>query len=75
MIKVCQAYVHAQGEYSQTDWDKYGASGIMTFLVNHDGVVYEKGLGPQTEGIVAGMTKFDPDGTWRKAEDSQAASK
>jgi hypothetical protein len=46
----------------------YGTSGIMTFLVNHDGVVFEKDLGKATEAVVKAMTSFDPDKTWRKIE-------
>lgn len=38
----------------------------MTFLVNHDGVVDQKDLGPQTASIAKGLTKFDPDDTWKK---------
>ncbi len=48
---------------------EYGASGIMTFIVNHDGVVYEKDLGKETSKIARAMTKFDPDKTWKKAEE------
>ena len=33
----------------------------MTFLVNQDGVVYEKNLGPETDSIAGGMTVFNPD--------------
>jgi hypothetical protein len=47
---------------------KYGASGIMTFLVNQDGVVYQKNLGRETEKAAQGMRKFDPDETWKKVE-------
>jgi len=46
----------------------YGTSGIMTFIVNHDGEVYEKDLGKKTEAVVKAMTSFDPDKTWRKIE-------
>jgi hypothetical protein len=45
---------------------QYGSSGIMTFMVNHDGVVYQKDLGPDTTTIVQAMTQFDPDETWKK---------
>jgi hypothetical protein len=45
---------------------QYGSSGIMTFIVNHDGVVYEKDLGPNTTALAQSMTKFDPDETWKK---------
>ena len=57
------------GGFAMVAWPaKYGASGIMTFLVNHDGVVYEKDLGPRTASIASGMTRFDPDSTWKKAD-------
>jgi hypothetical protein len=45
---------------------EYGNSGIMTFLVSHQGNVYEKDLGPRTGRIAAGMTEFNPDSTWRR---------
>ena len=47
---------------------KYGNSGVMTFMVNHDGVVYEKDLGKGTAKIAKAMTSFDPDKTWQKVE-------
>jgi hypothetical protein len=47
---------------------KYGSSGVMTFTVNHDGVVYQKDLGKDTAAIAAAMKKFDPDKTWKKVE-------
>ena len=47
---------------------KYGVSGVMTFIVNHDGVVYEKDLGKNTEKTAQAMKVFDPDSTWKKAE-------
>ena len=47
---------------------QYGVSGVMTFIVNHDGVVFEKDLGKQTEKLVGAMKKFDPDKTWKKVE-------
>jgi len=49
---------------------EYMNSGVMTFLVNHEGNVYEKDLGPNTTQIVAGMTAFNPDGTWRRVSDA-----
>ncbi len=45
---------------------RYGTSGVMTFLVNHQGAVFEKDLGSATARIAAGMTAFDPDSTWKK---------
>lgn len=47
---------------------QYGNSGVMTFLVNHDGIVYQKDLGPRTREIAMAMRAFDPDPTWTKAE-------
>ena len=44
----------------------YGNSGVMTFLVNHEGVVYEKDLGNDTTAIAQAMTAFDPDQGWKK---------
>jgi len=48
---------------------EYRNSGVMTFVVNHEGNVYEKDLGPDTAGIAAGMTAFNPDNTWRRVTD------
>lgn len=47
---------------------QYGSSGIMTFIVNHEGVVYQKNLGQDTEKTAQAMKLFDPDRTWKKAE-------
>ena len=44
-----------------------GVSGVMTFIVNHDGVNYEKDLGPGTAAEAAKMKAFNPDKTWKKA--------
>ena len=46
----------------------YGNSGIKTFMVNHEGIVYQKDLGPDTESIAEKITAYDPDSTWEKAE-------
>ena len=43
---------------------RYGNSGVMTFIVNHDGVVYEKDLGPDTAKTAAAITRFDPGSGW-----------
>jgi hypothetical protein len=43
---------------------RWGDSGIMTFIVNQQGKVYQCNLGPDTDAKVAAMTKFDPDGAW-----------
>ena len=46
----------------------YGASGIMTFVVNQEGVAYEKDLGPETATLVQAITRYDPDDTWRPVD-------
>ena len=46
----------------------YGSSGVMTFMVNHDGVVYQKDLGKDTAKAAKAMASFDPDKTWKKVE-------
>ncbi len=47
---------------------RYKSSGIMTFIVNQDGVVYQKNLGRETESVAQSLTVFDPDDTWKKVE-------
>jgi hypothetical protein len=44
----------------------YGNSGVMTFIVNHEGVVYERDLGPQTSAVARAMSVFDPDPSWSR---------
>lgn len=47
---------------------QYGMSGIMTFIVNQDGIVYEKNLGKNTAKTAEAMKAFDPDNTWKKVQ-------
>ena len=47
---------------------RYKDSGIMTFMINHDGIVFEKNLGPNTRTVARGMTAFEPDSTWSKVK-------
>jgi hypothetical protein len=47
---------------------EYGNSGVMTFLVNHAGTVYQKDLGPRTDSIAKRIYLFDPDQTWKKVD-------
>jgi hypothetical protein len=46
---------------------EYGVTGVTTFIVNQDGVVYEKDLGAKTVAIAPKMKAYDPDESWRKA--------
>jgi len=47
---------------------KYGSSGIMTFIVNQEGVVYQKDLGKNTAKVAEAIRRYDPDRTWEKGE-------
>jgi hypothetical protein len=54
---------------------QYGNSGIVTFITNHDGVVYQRDLGPDSQKIAEGITAFDPGPEWTKcAETSDPGS-
>jgi hypothetical protein len=46
---------------------RYGNSGVMTFIVNHDGVVYQRDLGPDTASKARAITRFDPGPGWTAA--------
>jgi hypothetical protein len=47
---------------------KWGNSGVMTFIVNQTGRVYEKNLGANTAKMAAAMTEYDPDPTWKRVD-------
>jgi Protein of unknown function (DUF2950) len=44
------------------------SSGVMTFILNQSGAIYEKDFGPDTSKVAEPMTAYDPDSTWQKAE-------
>ena len=46
---------------------RWGASGVMTFIVNHDGKVFQKDLGPNTATLAKSMKEYNPDKTWTEA--------
>ena len=48
---------------------EYGESGVMTFIVNQQGRVYQKDLGPQTAKTAEAMKAYDPDKTWAVSPD------
>jgi hypothetical protein len=51
---------------------EYGSSGLMTFMVNADGVVYEKDLGKKTEVLAKAMKEYNPSPSWQESEELQA---
>ena len=52
---------------------EYRSSGVTTFIVNQDGVVFQRDLGPNTEGLAKTMKEYNPNSSWEKAEDQQEA--
>jgi hypothetical protein len=53
---------------------EYHNSGVMTFMVSHNGTVYEKDLGPGTEEIAEKISSFDPNSSWKKTEVTEPAN-
>jgi len=60
---------HMVAGFAAVAWPaEYGVSGVMTFIVNRNGNVYQKDLGPKTETLVKAMTLYNPDRTWQRAQ-------
>jgi len=53
---------------------EYRSSGVMTFIVNQDGIVYQKDLGKKTGVLAKAMKEYNPNSSWEKAEDQQATT-
>ena len=49
---------------------EYQVTGVKSFIVSYEGIVYEKDLGPDTSGVFRSMEAYDPDKTWRRTEDN-----
>jgi hypothetical protein len=57
------------GGFALVAWPaQYDATGVMTFIVNHDGIVREKDLGPGTDAAARKMTAYNPDSSWRVSQ-------
>jgi len=54
---------------------RYGETGIMTFIVSQDGLVFQRDLGKETERVARSMKAFDPDSGWSEVTDTTAAAK
>jgi len=50
---------------------EYGNSGVMTFIVNQEGIIYQKNLGKNTKRTAEAMKIFNPDKTWKKTEGTE----
>jgi hypothetical protein len=58
------------GGFALVAWPaEYGNSGVMTFIVNQQGRVYQKDLGPKTGKLAPAIKKYDPDSTWQLSPD------
>jgi hypothetical protein len=61
---------HMIGGFALIAWPvEYGESGIMTFIVNQQGRVYQKDLGPKTEKLAPAIKIYDPDSSWSVSPD------
>lgn len=60
---------HMSRGFAMVAWPaRYNDTGVMSFMVSHDGQVFEKDLGPQGEALAQGMKRFDPDDSWQVVE-------
>ena len=58
--------------YALIAWpERWGDTGVMSFIVSRDGVVYQKNLGPGTDALARKVTAFNPDSSWEKVEANQ----
>ena len=57
------------GGFALVAWPaQYDATGVMTFIVNQDGTVRQRDLGPQTDAAARKMTVYNPDAAWRPVQ-------
>jgi DUF2950 family protein len=57
------------GGFALVAWPaQYDATGVMTFIVNQDGIVRERDLGAKTDAIARKMTVYNPDASWRQVQ-------
>ena len=60
---------HMIAGYALVAWPaQYGTSGVQTFIIGQDGVVYQKDLGPNTAAVAGSMSQYNPDSTWKAVE-------
>ncbi|MCM2330750.1 MAG: DUF2950 domain-containing protein, partial [Pseudomonas sagittaria] len=52
---------------------EYGDSGVMSFMISHDGLVFEKDLGADGEKVARTMSRFDPDSSWHEVKEAAVA--
>ncbi|MOA70098.1 hypothetical protein D3C78_1987210 [compost metagenome] len=47
---------------------QYGDSGVMSFMISHEGQIFQKDLGPDSEKLAKAMKVFDPDSSWNEVK-------
>ena len=61
---------HMIGGFALAAWPaEWGNSGVMTFIVNQQGKIYQKNLGPETAKLAKALTRYDPDTSWALVKD------
>lgn len=74
------AYAYTLGDnmsrgFALVAWPaRYGDSGVMTFIVSHEGQVFEKDLGPESPKLAQAMAAFDPDSSWQEVTGTATAA-
>jgi len=59
------------GGFALVAWPaEYGVTGVQTFIVSYDGVVFQKDLGPETATIASAILRYDPDQSWTRTDDA-----
>ncbi|HEY5803299.1 MAG TPA: DUF2950 domain-containing protein [Lysobacter sp.] len=53
---------------------RYADTGVMSFMISHEGEVFEKDMGPESEKLAEAMTRFDPDSSWKEVPTDTAAA-
>ena len=59
------------GGFALVAWPaEYGVTGVQTFMVSYDGIVYQKDLGPETSKVAPTIDRYNPDDTWKRTDDA-----
>ena len=61
---------HMIGGFALVAWPaEWGNSGVMTFIVNQQGKIYQKNLGPKAVALAKAMLRYDPDRSWSQVKE------
>jgi hypothetical protein len=60
------------GGFALIAWPaEYRVTGVETFIVSYDGIVYQKDLGPETAKLAAAIDRYNPDMSWNRVAETQ----